>query len=51
MAGTLDSPTDLRTVAHIFVADAGDYYDLNDDLEKVIEGDYGDSLPLSGENT
>jgi hypothetical protein len=27
-AGTLDPPTGLRTVAQIFVADAGDYYDL-----------------------
>jgi hypothetical protein len=27
-AGTLDPPTGLRTVAHIFVADAGDYYEV-----------------------
>jgi hypothetical protein len=30
-AGTLDAPTGLRTVAHIYTADQGDYY--------VIEGD------------
>ena len=32
-AGTLDKPTDLRTVAHIFVADAGDYYTIADGLK------------------
>ena len=33
-AGTLDAPTGLRTVAHIFVADQGDYYRIEDDLER-----------------
>lgn len=33
-AGTLDAPTKLTTVKHIFFADAGDYYHLDDDLEK-----------------
>jgi len=33
-AGTLDAPTGLITTRHIFVADAGDYYHLDDDLEK-----------------
>jgi len=33
-AGTLDEPTGLHTVAHIYVADAGDYYVLADDLVK-----------------
>jgi hypothetical protein len=32
-AGTLDQPTGLRTVAHIFVADAGDYYTIADGLK------------------
>ena len=32
-AGTLDKPTGLRTLAHIFVADAGDYYTIADDLK------------------
>jgi hypothetical protein len=27
-AGTLDEPTGLRTIAHIFVAEAGDYYEI-----------------------
>ena len=33
-AGTLDQPTGLRTVAHIFVADAGDYYTIADGLKR-----------------
>jgi hypothetical protein len=32
-AGTLHKPTGLRTVAHTFVADAGDYYTIADDLK------------------
>jgi hypothetical protein len=32
-AGTLDEPTGLRTIRHIFAADAGDYYRLEDGLE------------------
>ena len=32
-AGTLDPPTGLRTVAHTYVADAGDYYTIADDLK------------------
>lgn len=30
-AGSLDEPTGLKTVEHIFVADRGDYYELPDD--------------------
>jgi hypothetical protein len=37
MAGTLDPPTGLRLTKHIFVADKSDYYDLNDDLEKLAQ--------------
>jgi hypothetical protein len=32
-AGTLDQPTGLRTVAHTYVADAGDYYTIADGLK------------------
>ena len=32
-AGTLDGPTGLRPSHHVFVADAGDYYAIADDLE------------------
>ncbi|MBX6320308.1 MAG: GFA family protein [Rhodospirillaceae bacterium] len=34
-AGTLDAPTGLRTVRHIFTASAGDYYRIEDSLEKL----------------
>ena len=33
-AGTIDQPTGLKIVEHIFVEDKGDYYALNDDLPK-----------------
>ncbi|MDX1655163.1 MAG: GFA family protein [Candidatus Competibacteraceae bacterium] len=33
-AGTLDRPTGLSTACHIYVADAGDYYRLGDDLPR-----------------
>ena len=36
-AGTLDPPTGLRTVAHIFCAHAGDYYDIDDGLPAHAE--------------
>lgn len=32
MAGTLDNPTGLRTAQHVYVADKGDYYALEDGL-------------------
>lgn len=31
-AGSLDAPTGARLAVHIFVAEKGDYYDLNDGL-------------------
>lgn len=33
-AGTLDDPTGLKSIAHIYTADAGDYYDIDDDLAR-----------------
>ncbi|WP_299948284.1 GFA family protein [uncultured Ruegeria sp.] len=30
--GSLDEPTGLKLAQHIFVADKGDYYDIQDDL-------------------
>jgi hypothetical protein len=33
-AGTLDQPTGLRTVAHVFVDSKGDYYEIADDLPR-----------------
>lgn len=40
-AGTLDGPTGLRTVGHIYVADAGDYYRIDDDLPTFAGSDEG----------
>lgn len=34
-AGTLDQPTGLKTVRHIFTADHADYYDITDDLDQL----------------
>jgi hypothetical protein len=34
-AGTLDAPTGLKTVRHIFVKDVGDYYKIADRLERL----------------
>lgn len=46
MAGTMDSPTGLETVAHIFVSDAGDYYDIPDDgLPRFDGGGHGVEVP------
>jgi hypothetical protein len=30
-AGGLDGPTGLRLLAHVYVSQAGDYYDLSED--------------------
>ena len=32
MAGTLDTPTGLKAIEHIFVADASDYYRIDEYL-------------------
>ncbi len=37
-AGTLDPPTNLKTVAHIFVADKGDYYEIADGAKTFPAG-------------
>jgi hypothetical protein len=34
-AGSLDRPTGLKTVRHIFTADRGDYYEISDGLEQL----------------
>lgn len=38
-AGTLDDARGLETVAHIFVAHKGDYYEITDDLDRFPEYD------------
>lgn len=40
-AGTLDAPTGLATVGHIYVASAGDYYQIADDLPQYPASDRG----------
>ncbi len=43
-AGTLDSPTGLEMVMHIFTDDAGDYYQITDGLPALPQG--GSRVPL-----
>jgi len=40
-AGSLDQPTGLRTLRHIFTADKGDYYEIADGLEQLPRGHAG----------
>lgn len=37
-AGTLETPTGLKAVEHIFVAEKGDYYDITDRLPQWPQG-------------
>lgn len=37
-AGSLDTPTGLRLVGHIFVAEKGDYYEITDGLPQAAQG-------------
>jgi len=37
-AGSLEGPTGLRTIGHIWLDQAGDYYHLEDDLPKFPAG-------------
>ncbi|MGQ0658254.1 MAG: GFA family protein [Chromatiales bacterium] len=41
-AGTLDPPTGLRTIRHVYVRDKGDYYMLEDGLEKYPGSMHGE---------
>lgn len=45
MAGSLDEPTGLALVMHIFVDDAGDYYRIDDGLPQRTDGEHGIPLP------
>jgi len=38
MAGTIDTPTGVEAIAHIFVANASDYYELGDSLPQYADG-------------
>ncbi|UCF30955.1 MAG: GFA family protein [bacterium] len=37
-AGSLDGPTDLRIIGHVWVSQMADYYGISDDLPKYAEG-------------
>jgi len=43
-AGSFDTPTGLKLVSHIFVADKPDYYGITDDLKTRPQG-YGSEWP------
>ncbi len=36
-AGSLDGPTDVKTIAHVWVSQMGDYYKISDDLPQYKE--------------
>ncbi len=45
MAGTIDAPTGVKAIAHIFVANTSDYYELGDGLPQYADAgpnDLGD---------
>ena len=44
-AGTLDGATGLTSAAHIFVADKGDYYAIDDGLPQSAEGNFSAAIP------
>ena len=46
-AGTLDQPSGLRQVRHIYVADKADFYELGDGLEQLPQGQTGNPWPSS----
>lgn len=45
MAGSLDAPTGVQAVAHIFVDDKGDYYEIDDGLPQHDDHDHGVVFP------
>jgi hypothetical protein len=47
MAGSLDKPTGLKLVRHIFADHAGDYYQIPDDEPRQDDGDHGITIPVS----
>jgi hypothetical protein len=40
-AGSIDPPSGLKTIRHVFVADKGDYYEIADGLETFPAGHDG----------
>ena len=46
MAGSLDKPTGLKLVSHIFAGHAGDYYTIPDGEPRRYDGDHGVAIPV-----
>src|SRR5215467_598152 len=44
-AGTLDGATGLTSARHIFVADKGDYYSIDDGLPQSADGNFAVPIP------
>jgi hypothetical protein len=44
-AGSLDGPQGLKIAAHIFVSEAGDYYQIEPQVPASPKGDHSISLP------
>lgn len=42
IAGSLDGPTSLKTMGHIFVAEKPDFYEITDDLPQFDESSGGE---------
>lgn len=42
IAGTLDGPTGLKTIGHIFVGEKPDYYDIDDELPQFQASSHGE---------
>lgn len=47
MAGTIDKPTGLKAVEHLFVPDATDYYSIRDGLPQHAERGLVNLIPTS----
>ena len=47
-SGTLDQPTGLKTVGHVWPSRGGDYYELSDDLQKCEMDSSGKFVPNEG---
>ncbi len=41
IAGSLDGPTGLKTMGHIFVSEKSDFYDITDDNPQFLESSNG----------
>jgi hypothetical protein len=43
-AGTLHQPTGVKAVGHVWLSQAGDYYEIDDDLPKAEGSSHGEFL-------